>query len=94
MKRRFIRIDLDFKNAFNSMSQAFLWVILENHDIPDIDLLKKSFYEYSTVGLPHSDIGNVKITFQVVTQGWSREASSLHYFSLSSSTSYHVTSRI
>jgi hypothetical protein len=61
IKRSFIWIDLDFKNEFNSMSQAFLWVVFEDHDIPDIDLLK-SFYEYTTVGLPHLGIDSRVIT--------------------------------
>ena len=51
------------------MSQVSLWVILEVYNIPDIDLLK-SLYEHTTVRLPHSDMGIVKITFNTgVAQG-------------------------
>jgi hypothetical protein len=51
LKKRFLRVDIDFKSAFNSMSQASLWAILEAYDIPDVDLLK-SFYRHTTVRLP------------------------------------------
>jgi hypothetical protein len=49
-KQRFLRADINFKSAFNSMSQASLWAILEVYNIPDIDLLK-SLYEHTTVRL-------------------------------------------
>ena len=69
LKQRFVRVDIDFKSAFNSMSQASLWVILEMYNIPDIDLLK-SLYEHTTVRLPHSNMGSAKITFNTgVAQG-------------------------
>jgi len=38
LKRRFLRVDIDFKSAFNSMSQSSLWVISDAYNIPDIDL--------------------------------------------------------
>ena len=67
LKRRFLPVDIDFKSAFNSMSQASLWAILEAYGIPDVDLLK-SLYEH--VCLPERDMGSVKITFNTgVTQG-------------------------
>jgi hypothetical protein len=47
-KGRFLRVDIDFKSAFNSMSQASLWSILEAYRIPDVDLLK-SLYEHTTL---------------------------------------------
>ncbi len=40
LKRRFLRVDIDFTSAFNSMSQALLWAILKAYNIPDVDLLK------------------------------------------------------
>ncbi len=68
-KQRFLRSDIDFKSAFNSMSQGSLWVILEVYNIPDIDLLK-SLYEHTTERLSHSDMGSAKITFNTgVVQG-------------------------
>ncbi len=51
LKRRFLRVDIDFKSAFNSMSQVSLWEILEAYGIPDVDLLK-SLYEHTTVYCP------------------------------------------
>jgi hypothetical protein len=67
--QRFLRVDIDFKSAFNSMIQASLWTILEVYNIPDMDFLK-SLYEHATVRLPHSDMGSAKITFNTgVAQG-------------------------
>ena len=40
LKRRIIRIDTDFKNAFNSMSQRALWAVMRAYNIPDVDLLE------------------------------------------------------
>ena len=69
LKRRFLRVDIDFKSAFNSMSQASLWTILEAYGIPDVDLLK-SVYEHTTVRLPERGMGSAKITFNTgVAQG-------------------------
>ena len=48
LKRRFLRVDIDYRSAFNSMNQTSLWSILEAYGIPDIDLLK-SLYEVTTV---------------------------------------------
>ena len=62
MERRFLRVDIDFKSVFNSMSQTSLWTIMEAYGIPDIDLLK-SLNEHTTVRLPERGIGSVKITF-------------------------------
>jgi len=41
-----IRVDLDFKNAFNSAGHSCLWTILEGFGVPDVWLLK-SIYENS-----------------------------------------------
>jgi hypothetical protein len=40
LKQRIIRIDIDFKNAFNSMSQSALWEVMRAYNIPDVDLLE------------------------------------------------------
>jgi hypothetical protein len=40
LKQRIIRIDIDFKNAFNSMSQSALWAVMRAYNIPDVDLLE------------------------------------------------------
>ena len=44
------RVDVDFKNAFNAMSQAALWAVMEELNIPDVDLLK-ALYANATVRL-------------------------------------------
>ena len=41
-----IRVDLDFKNAFNSAGHSCLWSILEGLGVPDVCLLK-NIYERS-----------------------------------------------
>ena len=48
LKKRLLRVDIDYRSVFNSMNQASLWAILESYGIPDIDLLK-SLYEVTTV---------------------------------------------
>ena len=69
LKKRFLRVDIDFKSAFNSMSQTLIWSILETYNVPDIDLLK-SLYTHTTVRLSQSDMGIAKITFNTgVSQG-------------------------
>lgn len=69
LKKCFLWVDIDYRITFNSMSQVFLWVILEGYVIPDIDLLK-SLYEVTTVRLPQMDMKSAKITFNTgVTQG-------------------------
>ena len=69
LKKRFLRVDIDFKSAFNSMSQTLIWSILETYNVPDIDLLK-SLYTHTTVRLSQSDMGIEKITFNTgVSQG-------------------------
>jgi hypothetical protein len=69
LKSRFLRVDIDFKSAFNSMSQASLWTILEAYGIPDIELLK-SLYKHTTVRLPETGMDSAKITFDTgVAQG-------------------------
>ncbi len=69
LKNRFLRVGIDYKSAFNSMSQASPWAILEAYKKSDIDLLK-SLYEYTTVRLPQTDMESAKITFNTgVAQG-------------------------
>ena len=36
---RVYRVDVDFTNAFNAMSQAALWEVMRAYGIPDVDLL-------------------------------------------------------
>jgi len=48
--KRVYRVDIDFKNAFNAMSQAALWQVMKisRFKIPDVDLLEQ-IYEGATV---------------------------------------------
>ena len=39
---KLIRVDLDFKNAFNSAGHSSLWKILEGFGVPDVSLLSHS----------------------------------------------------
>jgi len=43
-----MRVDLDFKNAFNSAGHSSLWKILEGFGVPDESLLN-SIYKHSTM---------------------------------------------
>ena len=52
--RRVYRVDVDFCNAFNAMSQAALWAVMRAYGIPDVDLLV-SLYEHSTVRMAPND---------------------------------------
>ena len=45
---KLIRVDLDFKNAFNSAGHSCLWRILEGFGVPDVALLK-DIYENSSM---------------------------------------------
>jgi len=59
--KRVYRVDIDFKNAFNAMSQAVLWQVMRMFKIPDVDLLEQ-IYEGATVRLAPNDEESVTIT--------------------------------
>ncbi len=84
-KQRFLSVDIDFKSAFNSMSQSSLWAILEVYNIPDMDLLK-SLYEHTTVRLTRTWEAQRSRSIRV----WHKELSSLHSSSPSSSIRSHA----
>jgi hypothetical protein len=66
---RVYRVDVDFTNAFNAMSQAALWEVMRAYGIPDVDLLV-SLYEHSTVRMTPNDLQCAMITFDTgVSQG-------------------------
>jgi hypothetical protein len=52
LKRRVFRIDIDFKNAFNSMSQSALWDVLRAYNIPDVDLLEAIYSRTTACMMP------------------------------------------
>ena len=49
--KRVYRVDIDFENAFNAMSQAALWQVMRMFKIPlaDVELLEKQIL--SSTGL-------------------------------------------
>jgi len=73
--RTVVRVDVDFRNAFSTMSQAALWAVMEELNIPDVDLLQV-WYANAAVrlkpGRSDSDVdaSGATITFDTgVTQG-------------------------
>jgi len=52
--KRVNRVDFDFRNAFNAMSQAALWHVMNMFHIPDVDLLEQ-IYDSATVHLARND---------------------------------------
>jgi hypothetical protein len=67
--KRMYRVDVDFTNAFNGMSQAALWAVMRAYGISDVDLLM-SLYEHSTVRMATNDPQCATITFDTgVAQG-------------------------
>jgi len=62
LRQRIIRIDIDFKNAFNSMSQTVLWAVMRAYNIPDVDLLEV-IYERTTACMDSDDAECAIITF-------------------------------
>ena len=62
-------MDVDFRNAYNSMSQPELWDILRKFGIPDVDFLE-SIYDKASVRLAPNGCRNASITFDTgVCQG-------------------------
>jgi hypothetical protein len=62
LQQRIIRIDIDFKNAFNSMSQTDLWAVMRAYNIPDVDLLE-AIYGRTTACMDSDDAKCAIITF-------------------------------
>jgi len=68
---RVYQVDIDFRNAFNALSQAALWHVMNMFHIPDsdVDLLKQIYYS-ATVRLAQNDAESATITFDSgVAQG-------------------------
>jgi len=60
---------MDFRNAFNAMSQAALWHVMNIFHIPDVDLMEQ-IYDIATVRLALNDAESATITFDTgVAQG-------------------------
>jgi len=60
--KRVYRVDIDFRNAFNAMSQAARWHVMITFHIPDVDLLEQ-IYDSATVHLAPNDAKSATITF-------------------------------
>jgi len=69
--KRVYRVDIDFRIAFNAMSQAALWHVMKIFHIPGVDLLEQ-IYDSATVRLAPNDAESATITFDTgVAQGGS-----------------------
>jgi len=67
--KRVYRVDIGFKNSFNTMSQAVQWQVMRMSQIPEIDLLEQ-MYEGTAVRLAPNDEEISTITFNTgVAQG-------------------------
>jgi len=61
-----LRVDLDFKNAFNSAGHSCLWTILEGFGVPDVWLLKNT-YENSSMRVQVGGEGTAAIQLDTGT---------------------------
>ena len=67
--RPIVGVDIDFRNAFNAMSQDALWSVMQLFHIPDVDLLEQ-IYDDASVRLAPNDEESATITFNTgVAQG-------------------------
>ena len=69
--KRVYQVNIDFRNAFNAISQASLWHVRNMFHIPasDIDLLEQ-IYDSATIRLAPNDTESSTITFDTaVAQG-------------------------
>ena len=58
----YVRIDVDFENAFNSVPLENLWSVLRAFEIPDIDLLE-AIYSVVMVNLAQGQDSGDGVTF-------------------------------
>jgi len=78
--KRVYRVDIDFRNAFNAMSQAAVWHVMNMLHIPDVDLLEQT-YDSATVRLAPNDAESATITFATgVAQGSTTSPQLLNIF--------------
>ena len=67
--KRVYRVNIDFRNVFNTMPQAALWHVMSMFHIQDVDLLEQ-IYDSATVRLAPNDAESAIITFNTdVAQG-------------------------
>jgi hypothetical protein len=68
-RRVLLRADVDFANAFNSVSHGALWAVLEGFGVTDVDWLKQ-LYDKLTVRLKgEADVGSSIVLNTGVAQG-------------------------
>jgi len=68
-RKRVYRVDIDFTNALNAMSQTVVWHVMNMFHMPDVDLLEH-IYDSATVRLAPNDAIIATITFGTgVVQG-------------------------
>ena len=78
--KKVYRVDIDFKNAFNAMSQAALWQVTRMFKIPDVKLLEQ-IYEGATLRLAPNNQENATITFNTgVAQSSTTSPQLFHIF--------------
>ena len=61
-KNRVYRVDINFRNVLNAMSQAALWQVMNMFNIPDVEL-REQIYDSATVRLAPNDAESATITF-------------------------------
>jgi len=57
-KNRLYRVDIDFRNAFNAISWAALWHVMNILHIPDVDLIEQ-IHDNATVRIAQNDAKSV-----------------------------------
>ena len=60
--KRVYRVDIDFRNTFNAMSQDALWSVMRLFQISDVNLLEQ-IYDDASVRLAPNDEESATITF-------------------------------
>ena len=69
-RKRVYRVDIDFRHAFNAMSQAALWHVMNMFRISDVDLLEQNYDSSAVCLAPQNDAESATITLNTgVAQG-------------------------
>jgi hypothetical protein len=67
--RVLLRADIDFANAFNSVSHGALWAVLEGFRVPDVDWLKQLYAKLTVRLKGEADVGSSMVLNTGVAQG-------------------------
>ena len=68
-RRVLLRADVDFANAFNSVSHGALWAVLEGFGVPDVDWLKQLYAKLTVRLKGEADEGSSIVLNTGVAQG-------------------------